>query len=124
MHSPEAIISVGQLCCSKQAALLCITDSFWSMQVLPQQNVVKRKNVELSAEGGIDTAFNSRGGDLRLTYSTWPQSEAINPSSSSLLGFFVCFLLLLLLRGGYYFSNSLAEVVFLFAEAELHSVVN
>jgi len=25
--------------------------------------------VELSAEGGIDTAYNSRGGDLRLTVS-------------------------------------------------------
>lgn len=77
MHSPEAIILVGQLCCSKQAALLCITDSFWSMQVLPQQNVVKqeRKNAELSAEGGIDTAYNSRGGDLRLTVSELGHSQ-------------------------------------------------
>lgn len=77
MLSPEGIISVGQLCCSKQAALFCIADSLWSVQVLPQQNVVKqeRKNVELSAEGGIDTAYNSRGGDPRLTVSVLGYSQ-------------------------------------------------
>lgn len=101
MHSPEGVISLGQLCCSKQAALLCIIDSFWSMRVLPQQNVVKqeRKNVELSAEGGIDTAYNSRGGDLGL----FQCLATVRDHKSFLQQFVGVFCLLFAVVGGVYY---------------------
>lgn len=71
MHSPERIIWVGQLRCTKQAVL------YYVLRIAPDlckschRKTVEqeRKNVELSAEGGIDTAYNSRGGDLRLPVS-------------------------------------------------------
>lgn len=71
MHSLEHVILVGWLCCSKQAALLYITTAPRLCKSCHREKIVKqeRKNVELSAEGGIDTAYNSRGGELR-----WPVS--------------------------------------------------
>lgn len=71
MHSLEHVILVGWLCCSKRATLLYIATAPHLCKSCHREKIVKqeRKNVELSAEGGIDTAYNSRGGELRWAVS-------------------------------------------------------